>query len=101
MSDSGAHIEDWNPGADNALRMSLKVATWPDAAAKNDAVVATVMSTTPQPAPGATPIACQLEFHGAVIGKGVAYLRQRSRTQGSDLATDLVDGTFEIAMRIR
>ena len=99
MNDQSSRLVDWNPGADDALRLSLKVATWPDAAAKNDAVLATVMSTTATPTPDATPITCQLEFHGAVIGKGTAYLRQRPRQDGSELVTDLVEGSFDIAMR--
>jgi hypothetical protein len=100
MGEQTAHIEDWSPGADDALRLSLNVTTRPDATAQNDSVLATVMSGAAVAADGA-PIACQLELHRAVIGKGTAYLRQTPRQDGSALGTDLIEGRFDIAVRIR
>jgi len=96
---SDATFEDWTPTADNALQLSLQVATHPDLTSHTDQVSATVVASPEQLAVDASALSCQLEFHGKVIAKGVAHLRQTPRQDGSDLPTDIVEGTFDIAAR--
>jgi hypothetical protein len=94
-----ATFEDWAPSADDALQLSLNVATHSDLTSNTDQVSATVIAAGEQPASDASAVWCQLEFHGKVIAKGVAHLRQTPRQDGSDLPTDIVEGTFDIAAR--
>jgi hypothetical protein len=92
-------VEDWTPTADNALQLSLRIASHADSKSNKDQVLATVIGAAEQPAPDASAVSCQLEFHGKVIAKGMAHLRQTPRQDGSDLLTDVVEGTFDIAAR--
>jgi hypothetical protein len=100
-SDQSAPLADWTPNADNALQLSLKVATRSDLKSNVDQVSATVISAPEEPAPDTAAVWCQLEFRGAVIAKGIAHLRQTLRQDGSDLPTNLVEGTFDIAARAK
>ena len=96
----GARIADWNPGPDDALRLSFDLTSRPDAdASKGDMVTATVRSAGS--AVEGSSLACQLEFDGAVIAKGTAVLRQEPRQADSSLTTELVVGTMTLAVRTR
>jgi hypothetical protein len=92
-------VADWTPGSNNALQLSLRIASHADAKSNTDQVSATVLTAAEQPAPDSSAVSCQLEFHGQVIAKGMAHLRQTPRQDGSDLPTDVVEGTFDIAAR--
>ena len=47
LTTGGARVEDWNPGVDDALRLSFDLTSRPDADANNgDVVTATVRSAT-------------------------------------------------------
>ena len=96
-----AEIVDWTPGSDDAQWLSLKLGSQPDADAKSDLITATVLAAAATANPDGTPIACQLEFKGTVIAKGMAHLRQVPRQDGLNLPTDTVEGSFDIAVRTK
>ena len=96
----GSEIADWTPGPNDARWLSLGLATRPDSTGKSDLITATIRSTAAAD-PGSTAIVCQLEFQGSIVAKGTAFLRQVPRTQASDLPTDLIEGTLNLAVRIR
>ena len=100
----GAPISDWTPGADDAMRLSFDLSSTPDAhadAPAGDTVTATVTATASAPLAEATALACQLEWDGAVIAKGTAYLRQVPRDGGSGPASSSVQGTMTLAVKTK
>ena len=90
---------EWSPGADDALWMSFALSSSREAAAADngDAVIATVSQLASPPA-DALPVACQLEFNGAVVAKGTALLQQQPREDGLGVATA---GTMRLAVRTK
>ena len=96
----GSQISDWTPSPNDARWLSLGLATEPEATGKSDLVTATILSAATAD-PGSTRIVCQLEFQGSIVAKGTAFLRQVSRTQPSELRTDLIEGTLSLAVRVR
>jgi hypothetical protein len=97
----GLAIEEWTPGASDALRLSFDVSSRPDEdAAKGDRVTATV-STAPAVPADASTIACHLAFDGQIIAHGTASLAQSPRPEGSLLNTALVNGTMALVVRTR
>ena len=99
-SAAGTEIADWTPGPNDTRWLSLSLATRPESTGKSDLVTATILSTRTADA-GSTGIVCQLEFQGSIVAKGIAFLRQVPRTQASDLRTDLIEGTLDLAVRVR
>jgi hypothetical protein len=101
-SGNGAvEIVDWTPGADNARWMSFGLDSQPHSDAKADVITATIVAAAAEMKGDATPIACQLEYQGNVIAKGIAHLRQQPRADGLTLRTDKVEGTLDIAVRTK
>jgi hypothetical protein len=98
-SSSPSEIAEWTPTADNARWMSLNLGSQAAADGKADVITATIAAAAAEISTDAAPIACQLEYRGSVIAKGVAHLRQQLRTDGVGLPTDKVEGTFDIAVR--
>ena len=96
----GSEIPEWTPGSNDARWLSLRLATEPEPTGKSDLVTATILPTLTAD-PGSTGIICQLEFQGSIVAKGTAFLRQLPRTQASDLRTDLIEGTLDLAVRVR
>ena len=96
----GSEIADWTPGPNDARWLSLRLATEPESTGKSDLVTATILSPAAVDQ-GPTAIVCQLEFKGSIVAKGTAFLRQVPRTQPSDLRTDLIEGTLNLAVRLR
>ena len=94
-------VADWTPGADDAQWLSVDLGNQPDLAKKTELVTATILATAREVDPDTTPLACQLEFQGAIIAKGFAHLRQVPRQDASGLPTDVVHGMMDIAVRIR
>jgi hypothetical protein len=94
-------IVDWTPGTDNARWLSFRVDSQPDSDAKADVITATVVAAAAAMRRDATPIACQLEYQGNVIARGIAHLRQQRRADGLTLRTDDVEGTLDIAVRTK
>ena len=90
---------EWSPGADDALWMSFALTSRRDATAADsgDAVIATVSQLASPPA-DASPVACRLEFNGAVVAMGTALLQQQPREDGLGVATA---GTMRLAVRTK
>jgi hypothetical protein len=98
-ADGSTAVSDWTLGAD-ARWLSLRLATRPDTDGKSDLITATVLSATGTADATATAIACQLEFQGAVVAKGTAFLHQTPRQRLSDVPSDLIEGTLNLAVRV-
>jgi hypothetical protein len=96
-----ATVTDWNPGADDARWVSVDLANQPDSSGKTDLVTATLLAASREAASDTTAVSCQLEFRGAIIAKGFAHLRNFARQDGSELPTDVVQGTMDIAVRTK
>jgi hypothetical protein len=94
-------IVDWTPATDDARWLSFDLDSQPDLNAKADVITATVVAAAAEMSGDATPIACQLEYQGNVIAKGLAHLRQQPRTDGLTLRSDKVEGTLHIAVRTK
>jgi hypothetical protein len=101
----GAPISDWTPGTDDAMRLSFDLSSRPDAqvadAPAGDTVTATVTATASAPPTDATALACQLEWDGAVIAKGTAFLRQVPRDGGNGVTSSSVEGTMTLAVKTK
>ena len=91
--------DNWQPTADDARFLSLRLGSQSRENGEGDLVSATVLSSDERPAAGATAITCQLEHHGEIVARGVADLHQVAREGRSSLPTDTVDGTFVIAVK--
>jgi hypothetical protein len=96
-----ATVTDWNPGSDDARWVSVDLANQPDSSGKTDVVTATLLAASREAASDSTAVSCQLEFRGAIIAKGFAHLRNFARQDGSELPTDVVQGTMDIAVRTK
>jgi hypothetical protein len=96
-----AAIPDWMPGADDAHWVSLDLGNQPDSEKKTELITATILAAAREIDADTTPLACQLEFQGAIIAKGFAHLRQVTRQDATELPTDVVQGMIDIAVRTR
>ena len=99
-SAAGSEIADWTPGPNDTRWLSLRLATEPESTRKSDLVTATILSTGIVDQES-TAIVCQLEFKGSIVAKGTAFSSPVPRTQPSDLRTDLIEGTLNLAVRLR
>jgi hypothetical protein len=98
---AGSEIADWTPSANDTRWLSLRLATRPDSAGKTDLITATILSAASNAEADTSTISCQLEFQDAIVAKGTAYLRQVPRQQVSAVPTDLVEGTLNLAVRMK
>lgn len=102
VPEGASQVIDWTPGIGDARWSSFQLESHPDTAGQQDLVSATVIATTSDgPEDGSTAVHCQFEFRNTVVAKGIAYLRQAPRQQYSDVPSDLVHGTFHVAVRTR
>ena len=93
-------IADWTPGADDAEWLSFDLGHQSESSGKTDLVTATLLQAARQSAAG-TPLVCQMEFKGAIVAKAVTHVAQVHRQEASELPTDPVEGTMDIAIRTR
>ena len=98
--DGDSALADWTPGADDAEWLSVDLGHQSESSGKTDLVTATLLQAARQ-ATGGTPLACQMEFKGTIIAKAIARVGQVHRQEASELPTDPVEGTIDIAVRTR
>jgi hypothetical protein len=97
---SAPAIIDWTPRTDDTLAMSFDLASRPDDStpAAADLVTATKRTAEAAAIADGTTVACQLEFDGQVIAKGIAHLQQTSR---SGTTTQSVAGTLHLQVKTK
>jgi hypothetical protein len=93
-----AAITDWTPSTDDAQWLSFDLGHQSESSGQSDLVTATLLKAARENAAG-TPLACQMEFKGAIIAKAYARVAQVHRQEASEVPTDPVEGTLDIVIR--